>query len=45
MAQPNAAQLDGATSQQSLDQIADTLEKLKNVLERIARAVETTGAD
>ncbi len=39
MAQPNAP------AAQSLDQVAYTLEELKNVLERIARALESTGAD
>jgi len=45
MAQADAVQLDSATSQQSLDQIADSLEDVKNTLERIARAIEATGAD
>jgi hypothetical protein len=44
MPQPDAAQLDKSASQ-SLDQIADTLDDLRSVLERIARALEATGAD
>jgi len=45
MAQAEATKLAGAVSQDGLAQLAGTLEEIQSTLERIARALEATGAD
>jgi methyl-accepting chemotaxis protein len=44
MAQPSTTKMDARTPQQSLDQVAESLDEINSTLERIARAVEATSA-